>query len=80
MIRLHVVVLAVALSGAAFAQFERGTIAGSVADPSAAPIPGANVTITNIATNVVSATVSNESGGYVVRICRRAIRAAVRSA
>jgi hypothetical protein len=47
-----------------FAQSERGTIAGSVRDPSGSVIPAANVTVTNIATNTSTALTTNEAGEY----------------
>jgi hypothetical protein len=65
MIRLKSVVCALFLCAAALAQSERGTISGSVADPTGAMVPGAKVTITNIATNVATGTATNETGGYV---------------
>src|SRR5574340_795002 len=48
------------------AQSERGTITGTVTDPSGAAVPAAKVTVANQATNVASATVTNETGAYVV--------------
>jgi hypothetical protein len=58
-------VCALSLAGLLFAQTERGTISGAVNDPTGAVVPGAKVTITNIATNVTNALVSNETGGYI---------------
>ncbi|MFN0121109.1 MAG: carboxypeptidase regulatory-like domain-containing protein [Blastocatellia bacterium] len=52
------------ISGAAIAQQGRGTIFGTVADASGAVVPGATIAITNIATNVETTTVSNDSGFY----------------
>jgi hypothetical protein len=63
---------AVALLSASFAarpmaaQSERGTITGTVHDASGAVVPGANVKVTNVATNVVITTTSNASGEYTV--------------
>src|SRR4051794_6470384 len=57
---------AVFLCAAVLAQTERGTISGSVSDPTGALVPGAKVTVTNTATNVASTLASNEAGGYVV--------------
>src|SRR5262245_29598392 len=47
-----------------FAQQGRGTISGSVTDPSGAAVPGANITITNVGTNAVFSTQSNEEGFF----------------
>ena len=49
-----------------WAQANRGSITGTVADPSGAMISGVNVTATNTGTGVGSATVSNAEGIYVV--------------
>ncbi len=51
-------------AGTAFAQFDRGTITGTVSDPSGAVIPRAEITATNMDTGVVTQTVSNEVGLY----------------
>jgi hypothetical protein len=48
------------------AQESRGTIFGTVTDPQAAAVPGAPVLVTNVDTNAVKRTVSNESGYYEV--------------
>ncbi len=50
----------------AFAQVDRATLTGIVKDPSDAVIPGAQVTVTNIATNVVAKVTASESGSYLV--------------
>lgn len=49
-----------------FGQETRGTIAGTVSDPQAAPIPNAAVSVMNTATNVVVKAVTNDSGYYEV--------------
>lgn len=41
-----------------------GTISGHVSDPSGAVIPGATVTLTNVATNATRTTVSTSAGDY----------------
>lgn len=51
---------------AARAQFENGSIVGTVRDSSGAAVPGATVTVTNRATSVVSTRSSNDSGAYEV--------------
>ncbi len=49
-----------------FGQSERGTIAGTVTDSTGAAVPLATVTVTNVATNIVVATVSNDAGDYTL--------------
>src|SRR5262245_66224686 len=44
------------------AQQGRGTISGTVSDPSGAAVPEASVTITNVRTNAVFTTQTNEEG------------------
>ena len=53
-------------AGLAFSQSERGTISGSVKDPSGAVVAGAKVTVTNTATNVVVSLITGGSGDYLV--------------
>jgi hypothetical protein len=50
----------------AYGQAEQGTITGSVKDPSGAMVSGAKITATNVATNVVSTTVSDARGYYTI--------------
>jgi len=50
----------------AFGQAEQGTITGAVRDSSGAVIRDAKVTATNVATNIVSATVSDSNGYYTI--------------
>src|ERR1043166_4553609 len=49
-----------------FGQTDRGTITGTVADPTNAVIPGANVTATNTQTTLKYETVSTETGNYTL--------------
>src|SRR5215471_6724252 len=49
-----------------FAQAVTGTVLGTVTDPGGAVVSGANVTITEVNTNFTRATVTNESGNYVI--------------
>jgi hypothetical protein len=58
------------LPGRALAQYENGSIVGTVHDDSGAVIPEATVTVTNIATGVVSTRQTNESGDYEVPALR----------
>lgn len=46
------------------AQTSRGTVSGTVTDPTGAVISGANVTLTNIQTNLDRTTVTNDEGFY----------------
>src|SRR5215469_16499741 len=46
---------------------ELGTISGTVSDPAAAFIPGANVKVTNQGTNVVRETTTDSQGNFAVR-------------
>ena len=48
----------------AYAQGATGTIFGTVADPSGAVVPGAQITVTNSATSAVRTTETNELGNY----------------
>ena len=57
-------VVALLLATAAYAQQGRGTIFGTVTDATGAVVPGATITITNIATNVVTTTITNDSGYF----------------
>jgi len=55
-------------AGNVFAQEFRGSITGLVTDPSGAVVAGGRVTVTNVATNVTTWTLSNATGNYAVRI------------
>jgi hypothetical protein len=63
---LSAVLLALGLSGTAFAQSQaiNGTIEGTIVDTQAAVLPGVTVTITNIDTGDTRVVVTNESGLY----------------
>jgi Carboxypeptidase regulatory-like domain len=64
--RLGLLLLACAtLAPLAWPQASTGTVSGTVRDQSGAVIPGAAVSLTNTATNVVSKTISNEAGFYI---------------
>ena len=58
--------LLLAAASLAFAQSERGSITGIVADPSGAAIAGAEITITNPATNAAAKVTSSATGEYTV--------------
>lgn len=53
-------------AGMLLAQLGRGTITGTVTDPSGAAVPNAEVTATNSATGVTRRVVTNSSGNYSV--------------
>src|SRR6516225_1127859 len=55
-----------AFAGFAFAQGDRGTITGTVADSTSAVIPGASITATNTETTAKYETVSTETGNYTL--------------
>lgn len=65
---LFVILLSVLFSFTANAQSQdsRGTIVGRVTDPTGAVVPGAEIRATNVATGVVAATRTNESGNYAL--------------
>src|SRR5687768_5102480 len=52
--------------GTALAQLQSGRIVGTVFDSQRAGIPGATVTVTNLATNIARTVVSDSEGNYVV--------------
>ena len=49
-----------------FAQSERGTITGTVSDPTNAVIPGANIVAMNTDTAARYQTISTETGNYTL--------------
>ena len=58
--------LIVCFAALALAQSERGTVTGAVRDASGASVPGASITITNVATNVAVHATTNDAGEYTV--------------
>lgn len=62
----NLVCLLLVCFGAAFAQSERGVITGTITDKSGAVVPGARITITNKATNVVNSFPATETGDFTV--------------
>ena len=64
-VRAAVALLAIVLLPAAgVAQMTRGSVAGTVRDSSGAIVPGAAVTVTNVATNAAQTVTSDEQGFY----------------
>ena len=52
--------------GAAYAQSDRGTITGTVTDPTGAMIPNASIEAKNVQTGVVYKAASSETGNYTL--------------
>ena len=68
-IRVVVCLVAVFLAAATLqAQIDRGTIAGTVTDPSGAAVQGASVTVTNVGTNQTVNLTTDSAGIYTARI------------
>ncbi len=59
-----ILVSAFLLSAALWAQFDTGSITGSVTDPAGSAVPGAKITLVNAATGVNLSTLTNENGIY----------------
>ena len=47
-----------------YAQYDNGSLVGAIKDSTGAPIPGASVTITNVATSIAITTKTNATGEY----------------
>src|SRR5256885_16800923 len=58
-------VLVLLCGGAAAAQAVKGGLVGNIVDSSGLALPGVNVTITEVNTNISYSTVTNESRKYV---------------
>src|SRR5579864_3361852 len=63
---LAVVGISIFSASLAVAQETTGRIVGVVTDPSGSVIPNAKVTVTNVATNISSETVTAQDGSYQV--------------
>jgi hypothetical protein len=63
---LYALLTVVVFTPASPAQTATATLAGSVRDQSAAVIPGAEITVTNLNTNLVRKYVSDEAGKYII--------------
>src|SRR5690349_6833752 len=55
----------IAAAGILFAQADRGTIVGTVTDPTGAVVPNAQIQVINIETNSILDFTSNELGNYL---------------
>ncbi|HTM25722.1 MAG TPA: TonB-dependent receptor, partial [Vicinamibacterales bacterium] len=64
-IAIIVALLALAAPSAALAQVDRATLTGTVKDSGGAVLPGATVSVTNLATNVASQQPTTETGSYL---------------
>ncbi|MGH9524557.1 MAG: TonB-dependent receptor domain-containing protein [Terriglobales bacterium] len=63
---LAVAMATILFAAVAVAQTPNAMVSGSVMDPTGAVIPGATVTVTNQATNVVSRSTTNNAGAFTV--------------
>src|SRR5258706_11757838 len=54
------------MSSTAWGQTSTGTIRGTLLDPTGATVPGAEVKVTNLATNVTTTVTSTGAGVYVI--------------
>ncbi|MFZ0762174.1 MAG: carboxypeptidase-like regulatory domain-containing protein, partial [Candidatus Sulfotelmatobacter sp.] len=68
--KLTLVLLLVVCVGAALPALSQststGTVVGSITDQSGAAVPGATFTLTDVATNVVRKTTTNQDGRYII--------------
>src|SRR5580658_8038330 len=75
-LRIRTLFLAVSLcfvSCVAYAQFDVGSLVGTIRDQSGAAVPNASITVTNTATNIESSATSNSSGDYEVPSLRAGV-------
>ena len=63
---IRIISLMLVCTAIAWAQSDRGSITGTVTDSTGGIVPDAAVTATNTATNVVSRTVTNDTGVYAI--------------
>jgi hypothetical protein len=61
---LRVSALLLCLSASVFAQFESGTVLGTIHDPAGAVVTGASVTLTDVRSGVAATTVTDANGNY----------------
>src|SRR5882724_9381380 len=62
---LRLALLCAATAVVASAQFESATVLGTITDPSAAPVSGATITLTNLRTGVSQASRTDASGSFL---------------
>jgi hypothetical protein len=70
---LFLAVSLIFIGGTAQAQFDVGSLVGTIHDQSGAAVPGASITVTNTATNIETSTTSNSSGDYEVPSLRAGV-------
>jgi hypothetical protein len=63
---VSITALLVVCGTSAFAQLQSGRVVGSVYDPQHSGIPGATVSVTNVATNIVRSVITDSEGNYVI--------------
>src|SRR4051794_4649704 len=63
---LHLTALCLLITSSAFAQSDRGTITGSVADPSTAAVVGAKVDVRNVDNGSTFTTTTTSTGAFTV--------------
>ena len=60
------IIILLACAAVAMGQSDRGTLTGTVADPSGAVVPGAQIILTNTETDLRYQTVTTGTGNYTV--------------
>src|SRR5580704_11616916 len=68
MFSLKTTVVFFALSLAAFAQTDRGSVTGTVSDPAGAVVPGAQIVVKNVDTGIVFQGGASATGNYVIPV------------
>ncbi len=63
---IYATLLLLSLSSVTSAQVNSSSITGSVTDPKEAPVPGAQVMASQLATGLTRETVTNSQGSYVL--------------
>ena len=58
--------VAIVAPGSVFAQVDRATLTGTLKDTGGAVLPGATVTVTNLATNIKSTQQTTDTGSYLI--------------